>query len=85
MRGGEGVTMKLRSMANGMTTGTIGTTAEKDKTCTQFSVLLEFNIWKLTPADKWDSNNVSGGDVDKHDDQLLEHEHSFCSCEHHTH
>ena len=52
MRGGEGVTMKLRSMANGMTTGTIGTTAEKDKTCTQFNVLLEFNIWKLTPADE---------------------------------
>ena len=32
MRRGEGVTIKLLLMANGMTTGTIGTTAEKDKT-----------------------------------------------------
>ena len=36
--GSENVTVKLRSMANGMTTGTIGTTAEKDKT--RSSVLL---------------------------------------------
>ena len=52
MRGGENVTIKSRSIASGMTTGTIGTTAEEDKTCTQFSVLLELNTWKLTPADE---------------------------------
>ena len=39
MRSGcESVTMKSRLMANGMTTGTIGATAEKDKT--RSSVLL---------------------------------------------
>ena len=39
----------------------------------------------LTPADKRDSNNKSGGDTSEHDDQFLEHEHSLCPHPHHSH
>ena len=39
----------------------------------------------LTPTDKWDSNNESGGCLTEHNDQLLEHEHSLCSHPHHSH
>ena len=39
----------------------------------------------LTPADKWHSNNESGSDMTKYDDQLLEHEHRLCPHPHHSH
>ena len=39
----------------------------------------------LTPADKWDNNNVSGGDLTEYNDQLLEHEYSLSPHPHHRH
>ncbi len=39
----------------------------------------------LTPADQRKDDDVSGGDLDKDDDQFLEHEHSLCPHPHHRH
>ena len=48
---GEDVTMKAGSMATGMTTGTIGTTAMKGWYINLVYYLYKFNIWELTPTD----------------------------------
>ena len=48
---GENVTMKSVSMANGMTTGTIGTTAMKGRYINLVYYLYKFKIWELTPTD----------------------------------
>ena len=81
---GENVTMKFRSIASGMTTGTTGTTAINKKNHKRLHALeLGFNL--LTPTDKRDSNDISGGDLDKHENQLPEHEHSLCPHPHPCH
>ena len=41
-------------------------------------------IISLTPADKWDDKNEFGSGLMEHNDQLLEHEHSFCTHPHHS-
>ncbi len=40
---------------------------------------------QLTPANKRDDDDVSGGDLNKDDDQFLEHEHSLCPHPDHRH
>ena len=42
-------------------------------------------MYTLTPADKWHSNKKVGSSFSEHEDQLMEHEHSFCSHDHHSH
>ena len=54
---GENVTMKSLSIANGMTTGTIGTTAIKERYTTQwlangYRSAIYLRSWELTPTDK---------------------------------
>ena len=52
--GGENVTMKSRSIASGIITGTIGTTTMKGRYIHNLVVrlyLYKFNIRELTPAD----------------------------------
>ena len=39
----------------------------------------------LTPTDKRDNDDVASGDVDKDNDQLLEHEQSLCPHPHDSH
>ena len=86
--GDEYVTIKSWSIAKEMTTGTIGTTVAKKievhKTMYRKQHLVVHGHWKsnvlifweLTPTDQWDSNNVSGADVDKHNYQFLVHVYS---------
>ena len=94
--GGEYVTIKSRSIANEITTGTIGATAVKEIKVHK-TLFVDSNIWwcmvtgkgvivwELTPTDKRYSNNVSGTDVHKHDDQFLVHVHSQCPHPHPRH
>ena len=54
---GENVTIKSRSIAKGMTTGTIGTTAVKERYTTQcpasgYRSAIYLKSWELTPTDK---------------------------------
>ena len=83
----ENVSMKFRSIASGMTTGTIGTTARKKSyrakmLCWKELRFPELGFNLLTPTDKRDGNDVSCGDLAKHKHQLLEHEHGLCSHPH---
>lgn len=63
---GENVTMKFRSIANGMTTGTIGTAAVKRMEVHHTLLVVTCrSAFELTPTDKR-YTNVSSGDLDKH-------------------
>ena len=90
------MTIKSRSIANEITTGTIGATAVKEIKVHK-TLFVGSNIWwcmvtgkgvivwELTPTDKRYSNNVSGTDVHKHNDQFLVHVHSQCPHPHPRH
>ena len=86
------VTMKSGSIASGMMTGTMGTTVGgrggggeggRKRYLLSYNSMTHDAPLKLTPADKRDTNDESGGDLYKNNDQFLEHQHCLCPHPHH--
>ena len=75
-------TRKFLSIERGIATGTSGATKKIQVSVMCMSVLSAASI---TPAHKGQDYCVMFFKLDKHNDELLEHQEGFCSHPHHSH